>query len=140
MRHGGVITNNKPTGTNSPTGIGRAAAHQFAQNGAKAVYICDFDPTYLATHQRELNSLYPSVDVHVRQFDAASEPAVEAIVDEAISSYGRLDVFFANAGIVGVPMRFGDVEGDDFLRTLQVNVLGFVLSSVLLFYILYVTD
>lgn len=78
--------------------------------------------------------------MHVRQFDAASEPAVEAIVDEAISSYGRLDVFFANAGIVGVPMRFGDVEGDDFLRTLQVNVLGFVLSSVLLFYILYVTD
>ncbi|KLU92024.1 hypothetical protein MAPG_10971, partial [Magnaporthiopsis poae ATCC 64411] len=31
------------TGANSPLGIGRAAAHQFAANGARAVYLCDYD-------------------------------------------------------------------------------------------------
>ena len=29
------------TGANSPIGIGRAAVHLFAENGAKAIYICD---------------------------------------------------------------------------------------------------
>jgi hypothetical protein len=35
--------------------LGRASAHQFANNGAKAVYICDFSDTHLATHKREMN-------------------------------------------------------------------------------------
>jgi hypothetical protein len=31
------------TGANSPMGIGRASAHQYAENGAKAIFICDYD-------------------------------------------------------------------------------------------------
>src|ERR1700712_231211 len=60
-----VRQTNWTTGANSPNGIGRASAHQFANNGAKAVYICDFADKYLETHKREMNTLYPSVDVHV---------------------------------------------------------------------------
>ena len=54
------------TGTNSPMGIGRATAHQYAQNGCKAVYLCDFSDSCLATHKREIESLYPGVDIHIR--------------------------------------------------------------------------
>jgi len=113
------------TGTNSPLGIGRAAAHQFAQNGAKAVYICDFDDTYLETHKREINKLYPGVDVHVRRFDAADEKAIKAVVDDALSRYGRLDVFFANAGITGPHSQYSEIESEDFMGTLRVNTLGY---------------
>ncbi|KAI4134077.1 MAG: hypothetical protein LQ347_001828, partial [Umbilicaria vellea] len=87
------------TGTNSPIGIGRATAYQYAHNGARAIYLCDFTSTHLSTYQAELSSLYPSVDIHTRQFDAGDEPAVKAVVDEALAKYGRLDIMFANAGI-----------------------------------------
>ncbi|CAI7595016.1 unnamed protein product [Penicillium viridicatum] len=117
------------TGANSPNGIGRASAHQFANNGAKAVYICDFSDTHLATHKRELESLYPNVDIHVRSFDAADEKALSGVIDEAVSTYGRLDVFFANAGVVGQPKLFTEIDGEGFLNTMRVNALGVFLAA-----------
>lgn len=69
-------------------------------------------------------TLYPNVDVHVRSFDAADEKALIAVIDEAIAQYGRLDIFFANAGIVGQPKVFTEVGGDDFMKTMRVNALG----------------
>lgn len=117
------------TGANSPNGIGRASAHQFANNGAKAVYICDFSNTHLATHKRELESLYPNVDIHVRSFDAADEKALSGVIDEAVSKYGRLDVFFANAGVVGQPKLFTEIDGEGFLNTMRVNALGVFLAA-----------
>lgn len=113
----------RTTGANSPLGIGRASAHQFAQNGAKAIYICDFNDSNLETHKRELASLYPSVEVHTRKFDAADEAAVKAVVDDAIKSYGRLDIFFANAGVLGQNKIFTEVTGEEFLNTLRTNVV-----------------
>ncbi|KAK7723771.1 hypothetical protein SLS64_000102 [Diaporthe eres] len=117
------------TGVNSPLGIGRATAHQFAQNGAKAVYICDFDDKYLGYHERQIKSLYPAVEVHTRKFDAADEEAVKEVVDNALSRYGRLDVMFANAGIVGDPILFSDTTKEDFMNVLRVNTLGPFLAA-----------
>jgi hypothetical protein len=111
------------TGANSPMGIGRASAHQFAANGARAIYICDFSDAYLSAHVGELNRLYPDVDVHARRIDAADEEAVKGVVEEALEKYGRLDVVFANAGIVGTNQRFGDISSDAFMETMRVNVL-----------------
>ena len=48
---------------------------------------------------------------------------MKAVVDEAMQQYGRLDIMFANAGVVGVNKVFGDIEGDEFMRTVKTNVL-----------------
>lgn len=111
-------------GANSPLGIGRATAHQYAQNGAKAIYICDFVDEHLETHKREINALYPGADVHPRKFDGADEAAVKGVIEEAVAQYGRLDVFFANAGIVGDFVAVTDVDADDFMNVFRVNTLG----------------
>ncbi|KAF2094970.1 NAD(P)-binding protein [Rhizodiscina lignyota] len=116
------------TGTNSPLGIGRATAHQYAENGAKAIFICDFDSKYLDIHKREINSLYPAVDVHTRQFDASDEASVKAVVDEAVEKYGRLDVFFANAGISSGKM-FYDYTAEEFMKMMKVNALSVFLAA-----------
>lgn len=111
-------------------GIGRATAHQYAQNGAKAVYLCDFDDKFLSYHEQEIKSLYPGpCEIHTRKFDAADESAVKAVVDDAVQRYGRLDVIFANAGIIGAPALFTDVTSDDFMNVLRVNTLGYSSSS-----------
>ncbi|KAL8984625.1 MAG: hypothetical protein Q9205_001466 [Flavoplaca limonia] len=117
------------TGANSPLGIGRATAHQFAHNGARAIFLCDFSNEYLSIHVRELNSLYPKVDIHARQFDASNEEAVKAVVDEAMEKYGRLDILFANAAIVGTNQVFWDIEAEDFIKTIRTNVVSVFLAS-----------
>jgi NAD(P)-dependent dehydrogenase (short-subunit alcohol dehydrogenase family) len=60
----------------------------------------------------------------VKQFDAGDEPAVKAVVEEAVSKYGRLDVMFANAGVVGQPKIFTQVTAAEFERTLRTNTIG----------------
>ena len=110
------------TGANSALGIGRATAHQFAQTGARAIFLCDFAADLLPVHQRELRSLYPTTEVHIRQFDAADEKAVMAVCDEAVDMYGRLDVYFANAGRSSGNM-FTETEADDFMEIMRVNTL-----------------
>ena len=114
----------KTIGANSVMGIGRATAHQFAQNGAKAVYLCDYDGSYLEAHKHEIGSLYPEVDIHTRRFDASDEEAIKEVVGHAIQTYGRLDVFFANAGITGPHQGFRDIDAENFMQVLKVNTLG----------------
>ncbi|KAF2686542.1 NAD(P)-binding protein [Lentithecium fluviatile CBS 122367] len=116
------------TGANSPLGIGRASAHQFARHGAKAIYLCDFADSHLAKHKRELNSLYPAVETHTRQFDAADEKAVKTVVDDALERYGRLDVFFANAGISSRKV-FWDEDTEGFMHMLRTNTLSVFLAT-----------
>ncbi|KAH8678208.1 hypothetical protein BX600DRAFT_146988 [Xylariales sp. PMI_506] len=109
------------TGANSILGIGRASAHAFAESGAKAIYICDYASDNLETHKREIASLYPNVEVHTRQFDAADESAVKEVVDDAVARYGRLDVFFANAGVIGQNTSFASTTKDDFMKVMETN-------------------
>ena len=112
------------TGANSPIGIGRASVHQFANNGARAIYICDFADAHLETHKRELKQLYPNVEIHTRQFDVGDEDSVKGVVADALDKYGRLDIMFANAGVSGVPAAFPDISGDAFMNTIRTNLLG----------------
>lgn len=44
-----------------------------------------------------------------------------------VSKYGKLDIFFANAGIIG-GFRLEGISGDSFMRTLKVNTLSVFLA------------
>ena len=87
------------------------------------MYICDFSDSNLAIHKRELETLYPGVDIHVRVFDASDEQSVKGVVEDAVQKYGRLDIFFANAGIVGQSKLFSEITSDEFMHTLKTNVV-----------------
>lgn len=112
------------TGANSANGIGRATSHQFARNGAKAVFICDFKTDLLDIHAREIESLYPGVKVYARKVDAGEEADVETLVNEVLEKYGRLDIFFANAGITTGGERILDASADNFMKAMRTNALG----------------
>ncbi len=129
-----VLARLTPQGVNSLTGIGRATAHQFAENGARAIYLCDFDDSNLEAHKREMSSLWPQVEIHTRKFDAADDEAVKAVVDDAVQQYGRLDVFFANGAIGGPFAHFSGISSAEFMNVLRVNCLRLAsyLLSVLL--------
>ncbi|KFA62341.1 hypothetical protein S40285_06374 [Stachybotrys chlorohalonatus IBT 40285] len=114
------------TGANSLLGIGRATAHQYAESGARAIYLCDLDDTHLETHKKDITAAFPDVEVHPRRCDAADEPQVKAVVDDALDRYGRLDVFFANAGVTGPQVLFTQYSDEDFMKVLKINTLSSV--------------
>jgi len=117
------------TGANSEIGIGRATVHQLARNGARAIYICDWATDHLETHKRELKELYPKTEVHAVKLDVGDEEAVKAVCADAIEKYGRLDIMFANAGVVGARTTFVGIDAKQYMDTMRVNSLGVFLCA-----------
>ena len=48
---------------------------------------------------------------------------MKAVVADALQKYGRLDVFFANAGVVGQPVSFTDMSAEGFAKTMNTNTI-----------------
>jgi NAD(P)-dependent dehydrogenase (short-subunit alcohol dehydrogenase family) len=82
--------------TGAGSGIGRAAARLFAEDGY-AVVVSDVDGDKASMVAEEIRAL--GADAVGYQLDIRSEPQVRAMVASVLASYGRLDVLFNNAGI-----------------------------------------
>ncbi|KAH8119204.1 NAD-binding protein [Phellopilus nigrolimitatus] len=115
------------TGVNSLKGIGRATAQLFAHEGARHLYLIDFVPDNLPELKQSIESTYPDVKVTTLQADAADEKAIAGVCKQAMQEEGRLDVFFANAGIVSVD-HLKDLSEETFMRTMRVNTLSAFLA------------
>lgn len=83
------------TGAASVKGIGFAIAKAALEEGAQ-VFICDLNPTALAEAKE---ALAPLGGVDAYTVDVSSEEQVNAMFDEVLTHYGRLDAFVNNAGI-----------------------------------------
>ena len=104
--------------TGAASGIGRAAAIQFAQLGAK-VAIADIDDAGLAETAELIGD-----NVIIVPTDVADDSACQALVDSTVEAYGRLDVIFNNAGIAGVRGLTGDQSTTDWQRVMDINLNG----------------
>lgn len=110
--------------TGAGAGIGRASCLLFAREGARVV-CADLDPVT----GEETASLVAAAggDACFLQADAAESASVEGLVREAVARYGRLDVYYANAGVVpgGTVVECSDEEWD---RTMAINVRSVFLA------------
>lgn len=110
--------------TGAAQGIGRAIGEAlldegakvcFADlNGAKAAQVADDNRSRL--HGRAADVTFAAVDVTNRR-------EMRAMIAHTVESFGRLDVFFNNAG-VNKPMNFMDVTEDNWNFIMGVNGLG----------------
>ena len=48
---------------------------------------------------------------------------VKKLVDDVLEKYGRLDIFFANAGIIAGGERILDASADNFMKIMRTNAL-----------------
>ncbi|KZS98581.1 NAD(P)-binding protein [Sistotremastrum niveocremeum HHB9708] len=115
------------TGVGSLKGIGRASALLYAHEGAKHLYLLDFDGTNLPALKEQISKSYPDVTVTVKQADAASESAISDVCKQAMQEEGRLDVFFANAGIVR-NTNLHELSEKSFMEMMRVNVFSCFLA------------
>jgi NAD(P)-dependent dehydrogenase (short-subunit alcohol dehydrogenase family) len=88
--------------TGAASGIGRAAALRFKKEGAAGLVLADLSSEKLKPVEKETGGLAVECDVR-------KEADVQRLVREAESRFGRVDVFFSNAGI----FRPGDIHAPD---------------------------
>lgn len=107
--------------TGAGSGIGRATALRFAQQGA-AVALADVDETAV----REVGDTIEASGGRSlpMKVDVADETQVERLVRATSDRFGGLDVLFNNAGIEQRVTPSHEVEADTFARVLQVNLAG----------------
>src|ERR1700758_2231447 len=111
--------------TGALTGIGRAAAIAFAQDGAHVVVSGrrDKEGQGLAAELGELGA--EAIFVHT---DVRNEHDVQDLVDKAVSRFGHLDVAVNCAGTEGKPGPVTEQTAETYAATFDTNVLGTLLS------------
>ncbi|PVX79883.1 SDR family oxidoreductase [Paraburkholderia unamae] len=103
--------------TAGASGIGRAMAHAFAQNGA-SVAVIDIDEAALKMLAAEL----PGVETF--KCDVSSRVEIEQVVPQAIGVLGGLDVLVNNAGISGPTAPVESFDPDAWDKVMQINLGG----------------
>jgi 3-oxoacyl-[acyl-carrier protein] reductase len=107
--------------TGAGSGIGRASAIAFAQEGA-CVLAADLDAASAQETAQHIQSSGSQADSF--QVDVTNYQQVKAMLQHAVDRFGQLDVLFNNAGI---PQSFTPLEqstDDLFDRIMDVNVKG----------------
>src|SRR6516225_1877397 len=103
--------------TGAASGIGRGTALCLAREGA-AVVVADLNSQ---GGEQVIGEIAAAGGRAVFQHtDVSSEPDIKALVDRAVKEYGRLDIMFNNAGLVGAVGPIEAVTADDWDRTIAV--------------------
>lgn len=100
-------------------GIGRATALAFAERGAKLVLVDWMEDNTTTELIKEMGGESIFIPCDVSRSDD-----VKAMIERAISSYGRIDFAHNNAGIEGVQALTADCTEENWDKTLNVNLKG----------------
>src|SRR5712691_7256216 len=111
--------------TGALTGIGRATAVAFANEGARIVVAGrrDAEGKALEVELRDLGAEASFIKADVRHDDE-----VRDLVDQTVARFGRLDVAVNTAGTEGKPGPVTEQTAETYAATFDTNVLGTLLS------------
>jgi NAD(P)-dependent dehydrogenase (short-subunit alcohol dehydrogenase family) len=120
---GGRLRGKVAVVTGAGSGIGRAVALRFAEEGASVV-VASRDPGHVAETCEGVRLLCAEEPLGL-VFDLEEPDAPDRALAQVIDAYGRVDVLSNNAGIdlVGEPPVV-EVSDDHWERTWRVNVTG----------------
>lgn len=122
MKHSGKVIG--ITGAGSVQGIGFAIAKKLLEQGAE-VFVCDLNEQALVQVKDEL-SKYGNVQTFA--VDVSNEDQVNAMFQQVMKHYGKLDIFINNAGIYPQSSLI-DMSTKDFDKTISVNLKSVFICS-----------
>jgi NAD(P)-dependent dehydrogenase (short-subunit alcohol dehydrogenase family) len=117
----GILEGRVALVTGAASGIGRATALVFADEGAKLL-LADVDETGGGETVRLAGER--GAEASFVECDVSDSAQVEALVEGCIARFGRLDCAFNNAGIGGESARLADYDEEAWNRVLAVNLTG----------------
>ncbi len=107
--------------TGAASGLGLATARAFAESGA-SVAMADWNEDAVRSAAEDLKSQgHTTLAICC---DVANDAQVEAMVAQTVSSFGRLDAAYNNAGVQNVLAEAADQTREDFDRVTAINLRG----------------
>ena len=107
--------------TGAASGIGQAIALLAAREGARLV-LSDIDEHAGQEVVKQVRAL--GTEVLFATSDVGKPEDAQALVDQAMAHYGRLDVACNNAGIGGEPALLADYPLDAWAQVININLSG----------------
>ncbi len=104
--------------------LGMTAAELFLKEGSK-VALVDKNPEQLSASLKKLSHLGEIVSIEA---DVTSEKGVESYVQRVMETWGKIDVFLNNAGILGKVSPLVEQTSQDFDLIMNINVKGVFLG------------
>ncbi|WP_427165217.1 SDR family oxidoreductase [Streptomyces sp. C1-1] len=114
--------------TGGAGGIGSALVARLAREGARVV-VTDLDADSARAVSDRANADHPGSTVSAGA-DASDTPQIQELIDLAESTFGPVDLYFANAGIAGAPGL--DVSEQDWDLSIDVNLRAHIRAAQLL--------
>ena len=125
----GVLAGRQALITGGSQGLGLAIASAFLSEGA-SVAICGRDPEMLDRALAELTPFLADGQVVAALPADVSDPdAVHQLVEAAIARLPHLSILVNNAGIYGPKGRIWEVDWADWVRAIEINLMGSVLVA-----------
>jgi NAD(P)-dependent dehydrogenase (short-subunit alcohol dehydrogenase family) len=107
--------------TGAGSGMGLATARAFAEAGA-AVVLADIHESEVRSAAEALVSTgHKAIAIRC---DVTDEADVAAMIEQTVSTFGRLDAAFNNAGIMVSAIETADASSEDFERLDAINFRG----------------
>src|SRR5262249_42850116 len=107
--------------TGAAAGMGLSTARAFAASGA-AVALADVNEDAVRSAAEELvSSGYKAIPIRCNVGDEAE---VAAMVTHTVSTFGRLDAAYNNAGVQSPAVEMTDASGEEFDRVTAINLRG----------------
>jgi NAD(P)-dependent dehydrogenase (short-subunit alcohol dehydrogenase family) len=107
--------------TGAGSGMGLTTARAFAEAGA-AVALSDVNEEAARTATDELVSAgHKAIAIRC---DVTDEAQVATMVERVVSTFGRLDAAFNNAGVQSPVAEMADAESDEYDRVMDINLRG----------------
>lgn len=101
--------------TGAASGIGKACAEKFAAEGAKVV---------VADISEKGKDVAAAINGHYIHVDVTSAQSVEAMVNETVQRFGKLDIIMNNAGIDGKQAPTDESTLENWREVISINLDG----------------
>jgi NAD(P)-dependent dehydrogenase (short-subunit alcohol dehydrogenase family) len=109
--------------TGAGAGLGRAAAHRLASEGARLTLV-DLDAAGLEETRRSVLAATPDAEVLTITADVSRDADVAGYVEQTRAHFGRIDGLYNNAGIEGRQAPVEDYDLGVFDRVIDINLKG----------------
>lgn len=115
--------------TGSSQGLGRKIAERYLDAGASVV-LCARDEALLARTRADLLKRASAAQgVEAVASDVSDPAGADRVLSLAVTRFGKVDVLVNNAGVLGPLGCVEEVDWTEWIRALQINVLGSVLMA-----------
>ncbi|CAD6448326.1 e4e9f6e0-4703-4032-9674-aba4dc2ba673 [Sclerotinia trifoliorum] len=110
--------------TGAASGIGFAVARQLILDGVTNLALIDLSPVPLISTTENLLSLPKKSTILTLSYDVSVEDEVDRAMSETIQKFGRIDICFNAAGVLGKRTGTADAESVSLDNVLDVNLKG----------------